>query len=95
MPMVSRSDGFRGLAQLLPGLGGWLLDRRVTHGRSRAAAPGPTQGAPGGFGVAAGEPSAHSNRGNPRRTRIGDRRGWGRGHGLGKVAGCPNWMLMG
>jgi hypothetical protein len=47
--MVSRSGGFRGLARLLPGLGGWLLDRWVTHGRSRAAAPGPAWGAPEGF----------------------------------------------
>jgi hypothetical protein len=44
-----RSGGFRSLARLLPGLGRWLLDRWVTHGRSRAAAFGPAWGAPGGF----------------------------------------------
>jgi hypothetical protein len=49
VPMVSRSGGFGGLARLLPGLGGWLLDRRMTHGSSRAVAPGSAWGAPEGF----------------------------------------------
>jgi IS5 family transposase len=47
--MVGRSGGFRGLARLLPGLGGWLLDRWVAYGRPRAAALGPAAGAPGEF----------------------------------------------
>jgi hypothetical protein len=38
---------------------------------------------PAGFGALAGEPSAHSSRGNPRRSRTGDSRSWGRGRSHG------------
>jgi hypothetical protein len=46
---------------------------------------------PEGFGAAAGEPSTHSSRGNPRRTRTGDSRGWGRGTSHGSRASVAIW----
>jgi hypothetical protein len=70
------------VAFLLAFLAGFLMAGYRMAGPQRLPLGRPGE-RPAGFGVAAGEPSRTSRRGNPRQTRTGDSRAGGRGRSHG------------